>query len=176
MKHFIISLLMLCVSSVGFAQSWFSDDGGSEMKRNQWGIDLGVGKMSDVNGSVGFSGGVRYQYNVHRFVGIDLIGVNYIGQMVDGEGLGPNVLQAMIGLRGKTPSIYEDIAGYLGVRLGYGHDFWTEEGGLATEFNVGVHLTNTLIVGYVFNMQKINFGGGLSRKYKFNGLRVGFVF
>lgn len=176
MKQIVALLMAFCVASAGFSQSWFSDDGGSDMKRSQWGIDLGVGKMSDVNGNVGFSGGIRYQYNVHRFVGIDLIGVNYVGQTVDGEGIGPSVLQAMMGLRGKTPYIYEDMAGYLGIRLGYGHDFWTDEGGLAAEINLGMHLTQNLMIGYVFNMQKVNLGEGISGKYKFNGLRVGLLF
>lgn len=176
MKHFLVLLLMCCTVFSGHAQKWFYDDGGSDMPRSQWGIDLGVGKMSDVNGNVGFSGGIRYQYNIHRYVGIDLIGVNYVGQTIEHEGLGPSILQGLIGLRGRTPYIYEDMAGYLGVRMGYGHDFWVKEGGLAMEVNVGMHITTHLLAGYVFNMQKVNFGDGISGKYKFHGFRLGFVF
>lgn len=176
MKQIIVLLLMCCsVLSVN-AQKWFYDDGGSDMKRNQLGVDLSVGKMADVDGKVGFTGGVRYQYNVHRYVGIDLIGVNYVGQTVNNEGLGPSILQGLIGLRAKTPYFYEDFAGYLGVRMGYGHDFWLEEGGLAMEVNVGMHISEHLLAGYVFNMQKVNLGDGFSGKYKFHGFRMGFVF
>lgn len=176
MKKFAaLLLLMVFFATTLSAQSWFGDDGGADMKRSQWGIDLGVGKMADVDGSVGFSGGVRYQYNIHRFVGIDVIGINYIGQLVDGDGLGPSVIQGMMGLRAKTPSFYEDLSGYLGLRLGYGHDFYVEEGGMALELNLGVNITSHLSLGYVFNMQKLKFDNA-SAKYKFNGLRLGLVF
>ncbi|WP_294607313.1 hypothetical protein [uncultured Bacteroides sp.] len=176
MKQFVVSLfLMFFFVATVSAQRWFGDDGGADMKRSQWGIDLGVGKMADVDGSVGFSGGIRYQYNVHRFLGVDVFGVNYVGQTVRGEGLGPSVLQAMMGLRGKTPTLYQDVSAYLGLRLGYGHDFYVEEGGLALELNLGINITPHLSLGYVFNMQKLKFENA-SAKYKFNGLRLGFVF
>lgn len=176
MKQFIALLFwMFCSVVTVSAQSWFGDDGGADMKRSQWGIDLGVGKMADVDGSVGFSGGVRYQYNVHRFVGLDVIGVNYVGQTVRGEGLGPSILQAMMGVRGRTPSLYQDLSAYLGLRLGYGHDFYVEEGGLALELNLGINITSHLSLGYVFNMQKLKFENATA-EYKFNGLKLGFMF
>lgn len=173
----IVTLLFLAFFSVATvsAQTWFGDDGGADLKRSQWGVDLGIGKMADVDGSVGFSGGIRYQYNVHRFLGIDAFGINYLGQTVRGEGLGPSVLQGMIGLRGRTPSLYQDIAAYLGLRMGYGYDFYMEEGGMALELNFGFHITPHFSLGYVFNRQKLKFES-TSATYKFNGLRVGFVF
>lgn len=165
--------LLLSVTAA-FAQQWWGYDGGADLKRSQWGIDLGVGKMKDVQGNVGFAGGIRYQYNIHPLIGWDL-GANYVGQTIDHEGIGPSVLQGLIGLRGRTPSFYEDLAGTLGVRMGYGHDFETKEGGFALEMNVGMYLTSHVMIGYVYNMQKLKFEIG-DGKYKFHGFRLGFVF
>ena len=154
-KFFTLLLLTVLLAPALCAQSRLGDDGGAYTKRSQWGVDLGVGKMAITDGSVGFAGGVRYQYNIHRYIGIDAIGINYIGQIIRDEGLGPSVLQAMIGLRAKSPSLYEDVAGYLGFRAGYGYDFHMEEGGLACELNVGIHITPQFSLGYFFNMQKL---------------------
>lgn len=178
MKRNVYSLLMavamlFMIAGNASAQRWFYDDGGSDRNRNQIGIDLGVGKMSDINGNVGFMGGLRYMYNVHRFVGWDVIGVNYVGQTVKGDGIGPSILQGMMGLRGRTPNIYETVSAYTGLRMGYGYDWFVEEGGLALEFNLGLNVTPNVSVGYVFNMQKVNLGS--DAKYKFNGFRIGFT-
>lgn len=175
MRKFTVLLVVLFCTVSMSAQSWFADDGGADMQRSQWSIDAGIGKMADVNGGVGFMAGLRYQYNVHRFLGWDVLGVNYVGQTLKGEGLGPSILQGMMGVRAKTPAIYEDIAAYLGLRMGYGYDFYMEDGGLALEVNVGLHVTPHVSVGYVFNMQKVNLPL-LSFKYKFHGLRLGYTF
>lgn len=175
MKKLAMVLVALCCALSASAQGWFSDDGGADTPRSQWGVDVGIGKMADVRGNVGFMGGLRYQYNVHRFLGWDVLGVNYVGQTVKDEGLGPSVLQGMMGLRGKTPAVYEDISAYLGLRMGYGYDFYLDDGGLAFELNVGVNVTPHASVGYVFNMQKVN-QSAFSVKYKFHGLKLGYTF
>lgn len=173
-KFWIASCLLLLLATTASAQRWRGYDGGADIPRSQWGIDLGVGKMKDVHGNVGFMGGVRYQYNIHHLVGIDF-GANYVGQTVKHHGLGANILQGLIGVRGRTPTFYQDFAGTAGIRMGYGHDFEAEEGGLAMEVNVGMYVTPHLMLGYVFNLQKLAFDFG-DMKYKFHGFRVGFVF
>lgn len=174
-RIWILTLLLLPLSLTASAQRWWGYDGGADIPRHQWGIDLGVGKMAEMHhGNVGFAGGIRYQYNFHHLVGIDF-GANYVGQTVEDEGLGPSVLQGLIGLRGRTPTFYRDFAGTLGIRMGYGHDFWSEEGGLAMEVNVGMYVTSNFMVGYFYNMQKLKFEMG-DGKYKFHGFRLGFVF
>ena len=177
MKNRICTLLclLLALPLAASAQSWWGYDGGADTPRHQWGIDLGVGKMADMpHGNVGFSGGLRYQYNFHHLVGIDF-GANYVGQTIEHEGLGPSVLQGLIGLRGRTPTFYRDMAGTLGIRMGYGHDFWCKEGGLALELNVGMYVTPHFMVGYFYNMQKLKSEAN-DAKYKFHGFRLGFVF
>lgn len=166
--------LLLALPLAASAQRWWGYDGGADTPRHQWGIDLGVGKMKDVHGNAGFTGGVRYQYNFHHLVGMDF-GVNYVGQTIKDDGLGPSVLQGLVGVRGRTPTFYKDMAGTLGLRMGYGHDFDCKEGGFALELNAGMYLTSKFMIGYFYNHQKLKFDAG-DGKYGFHGFRLGFVF
>lgn len=172
-KLFFLFAAMLLAAANGYSQTWSYDDGGSETPRNQWAIDAALGKMKGASG-VGFSVGARYQYNIHPYVGIDVIGVNYLGQYIKDYGMGPNVLQGLIGVRAKSPYYYEDMAAFVGARFGYGYDVsYAEDGGFACEINLGSYITGHLYAGYTFNLQKLSDIGG---KYKFHGFRIGLSF
>ncbi len=173
-RIWILMCLLLALPLTASAQRWWGYDGGADTPRHQWGIDLGVGKMKDVNGNAGFTGGVRYQYNFHHLIGMDF-GANYVGQTIKHHGIGPSVLQGLVGVRGRTPTFYRDMAGTLGIRMGYGHDFDCKEGGFALELNVGMYLTPNFMIGYFYNHQKLKFDAG-DDKYGFHGFRLGFVF
>ena len=173
-RIWMMMCLLLALPLAASAQRWWGYDGGADTPRHQWGIDLGVGKMKDVHGNAGFTGGVRYQYNFLHLVGIDF-GANYVGQTIKHDGLGPSVLQGLIGVRGRTPTFYKDMAGTLGLRMGYGHDFDCKEGGFALELNAGMYLTSKFMIGYFYNHQKLKFDAG-DGKYGFHGFRLGFVF
>lgn len=175
MRKAIFLCLLSVIAITVSAKDLFKDDGGSDLQRNQFGINIGIGKMTNVNGGVGFIAGANYMYNIHRFFSWDVIGINYIGQTIKNNGLSINVLQGLMGLKARTPYIYEDISGYCGLRMGYGYDFNISHGGLALEFNAGVDVTSNMSVGYVFNLQKVNISD-LSTKYKFHGLKLGYTF
>lgn len=153
---YALSVLLMLGTSVSFARGGLFDDGGAGTNRHQFGIEASVGRASFDNSGVGFTGGMRYQYNLHRFVGLDLLGVNYMGNTVKNVGYGPSVLQGLVGARFNSPDFYQDISMYAGVRIGGGYDFYLERGGFSSEINVGIKITPHVTFGYVMNIQKLN--------------------
>ena len=156
-KIFAILSLSLFVSvSNAEIRGGVFNDGGAATKRHQFAVEASVGRSSFEKGTVGFTGGLRYQYNINRMIGLDLFGVNYSGHAVKDLGLGPSVLQGLVGLRWTSPNLYQDISFYLGGRIGGGYDFYLDRGGFASDINIGIKILSHITFGYVLNVQLLN--------------------
>jgi hypothetical protein len=89
------------------------------------------------------------------------------------------ILQAMTGLRGYSPDILQNLKGYASFKAGYGMLIKLEDNGFAYEIEAGALLANSLVIGFVYNVQNLQ-GSFSDKKGRFicasTGFRIGYNF
>jgi len=181
----IILILSVSMLSTGKTQT----DAGETFKRYGWGLDFGIGSMTEVNAdretrkvnrSI-MDLGYRYFLNFSPYFGWDIIKLKAT-MPVDFD---DPLLHIMTGFRGKTPSFgtmigagtpsfAENMSAYGVYRIGY----WTPTSGsvlwmYSYELELGINLTRKIFVGYAYNHL---FVGSDEEYIKYSALRAGFNF
>lgn len=191
MKKFVVILGIFM--GVGFAHSAFAQMAGSDLftdhhqekpvssyKKGCFGLDLGVGTIKDVEGT-GIDLGFRWLYNFSPYIGWDIIGVKGLASTDD---IGYSVVvQGMTGIRGNSPCFVSNMSVFANFRMGYGYMIDMEEGGMCYELGLGVNLTRTVYIGFVYSFQggetEISVGRKTQQvdiKMKYSAFRLGFNF
>ncbi len=170
-KWGMICIVLLMFSGVTQAQGW-SFDGGSDYRRNVFGVDFGVGALTQTEGAQ-VSLGLRYLHNFCEYVGWDVIGVQGMGNTKEFDS--SFMLQGMTGIRGTTPAFYNDLSMYANFRAGYGYCIDAEAGGFCYELGVGINLTENIYVGYGYDFQSLD-DSGYSLHLNYHAFRFGFNF
>jgi hypothetical protein len=144
------------------------EDNGRTYKKNAFGLDLGVGKITDEGGldQTAFDFGIRYMHYFTPYIGADFF--KFQTNVGFGETYGINHYtvnpQLMTGIRGSSPRFAGDrMHAYATFKLGLGFTVFGIDApqeteiytgaGFCYEFEIGIHLTKTLFVGYVYNYQ-----------------------
>jgi len=148
----IIGLLSVQNISAQLAEGSFQNkrNAASTFKRNCFGADIGIG---DLDYEVGAYWGVKYIYNLNSYLGIDVVGLNFLAKTSDAES--SIVGQAMTGFRCNTGSLGRNISIYSIFRGGYGlcnEDQYSP----CCEFEVGLKFSPKLYIGYTYNYQEVN--------------------
>lgn len=164
MRRFALIICILLYGIAVKAQDWdFGDSGNDDVRRNQFGIELGVGGTGDITVDLG----LRWQMNIHPNIGWDVLTLKAITV--------PDYLedsitpQLLTGLRLTSPS-FSGLTAYLTGRAGYGYWINGEEGGFCYEIGAGVNVTKHISLGYAYNRQDGNLD------FKYHAFRVGFSF
>lgn len=165
MKKMILLLLVVLGSTMANAQDWSFGGDSYETKRNNFGIELGVGGTGDVTVDLGF----KWQTNFHENIAWDVITLkaladveNNFGESCTGE--------LMTGPRLISPE-FAGMNIYANARFGYAYNFDASDGGFSFEIGTGVNITRNIYLGYAYNNFKIGDG-----KIKYHAFRVGFLF
>lgn len=164
MKKLLTALLVLLFATNVQAQDWDFGGDSYESKRNNFGLELGVGGTGEFSVDLG----LRWQMNLHEFLSWDVLTVK--GQVAP-KYFSESILAKMTtGVHLNSPQVM-GISAYLLSRFGYGYWFDGETGGFTYEIGAGLNVTRNIYVGYTFDNQKID-----EDKIKFNGFRLGFLF
>ena len=151
-----------------------------DYKKNVYGVDVGIGARNLSTGNLGsyqmgtfVDLGARYTRCFSPYLGWDVLNLKLQG--LDKEFF----VQVMTGLRGYSPVLMNNVKGYASVKGGYGVVVELDDDGFAYEFEVGLNLTKTFAVGFVFNGQSLSGAfsdesGGFNSR--FVGLRIGLNF
>lgn len=161
---FVGLMVMMCGMHVQ-AQSWSFNDK-SDSKQNWFGIDLGVGSASDVDGTM-LDLGFRYMRTFSPYIAWNAVNLKAIANTED---IGTTVTpQLMTGLRLTSPSFLNTMSCFAGAKVGYGFNIDSSEGGVCFEIEAGINLSRYIFVGYAYNNQDID-----GFKSKYSALRIGF--
>lgn len=165
MKKTVFLLLMVLGCTMAKAQDWSFGGDSYETKRNNFGIELGVGGTGDVTVDLG----VKWQTNLHENIAWDVITLKALADVEND--LGESCTgQLMTGLRLLSPE-FSGMTIYANARAGYAHNFDSSNGGFAFEAGVGVNVTRHIYLGYAYNQFKLD-----DVKVKYHAFRVGFLF
>lgn len=132
-------------------------------------LDLGVGKMTDLDG-VGVDLGLRWNARLYSdYLSWDVFKIKAEASTdAFSETL---TAQALTGLRGTTPVLFGNASLFAAFAVGYGYCFDIEEGGFDWDVSAGINVTPRIMLGVGYNDQNIS-GGHL----KYTSFRVGFNF
>lgn len=165
MKKLFLFLLIVLGCTMAKAQDWSFGGDSYETKRNNFGIELGVGGTGDVTVDLG----IKWQTNLHEYFAWDVLTVkaladveNNFSESITGE--------ALTGIRLISPE-FAGLTAYVNGRAGYAFNFDASEGGFAFEVGAGVNITRNIYLGYAYNHFKID-----GAKTKYNAFRIGFLF
>ncbi|GHT58889.1 hypothetical protein FACS18945_5060 [Bacteroidia bacterium] len=141
--------------------------GGRTYKKNAFGLDFGVGSMSEDNDQIdltGFDFSLRYTHYFMPYIGADFIKFNQ--NFGTGDYQGTDVFcahsQFMTGIRGASPQFANNRMHVFGAfRFGLGVNYYDigsaqealSGAGFCYEFELGIHLTRTLWLGLAYNYQ-----------------------
>lgn len=137
-------------------------------------LDLGVGKMKDIDGA-GIDLGLRWNRNIYQnYLSWDIIKVKaetstkYFSELI--------TAQALTGLRGTSPVLFGNSSLFAAFGIGYGYCFGdASAGGLDWDVSVGINITPRIMVGVGYNDQSLSFDEGTGHM-KYTSLRIGFNF
>ena len=124
--------------------------GGLGYKKNNFGVDIGVGfyksnTMADL--------GVRFLHNFSPYIGWDIINIKALMYVEDFDGENSFIPQLMTGLRVKSPTFGNSMAGFASFKAGGGFVVVAEEFGLCYQFEIGLHLTKKFFVAFAYDHQ-----------------------
>lgn len=142
-----------------------------DYKKNVFGLDLGIGarKVNEWGTFIDF--GIRYTYNFSPNIGWDIVNLKYQyfakGDFDDG------LIQVMTGLRCYTNNLSNNIKGFASLKAGFGYQPYLGDSGFGYELEIGLNLTKTISVGFVYNGQNLQ---GKNINCDYAGLRIGFNF
>lgn len=165
MKKTFLLLLMVLGCTMAKAQDWSFGGDSYETKRNNFGIELGVGGTGDVTVDLGF----KWQTNLHENFAWDVVTVKALAD-VENNLAESCTGQILTGFRLISPE-FSSLSLYANARGGYAHNFDASDGGFAFELGVGINVTHSIYLGYAYNNFKLGDG-----KVKYNAFRVGFLF
>lgn len=117
-------------------------------KPDVFGIDLGLGSGAQV--------GFRYTHNFLPFFGWDVAKLGITGSFSDDIGQ----VQLLTGFRGTSPKFgsKKNMDVFAAYRAGAGYDpDWGDGFDFCSEFEVGVHLTQTFFLGFFVNVFSSHF-------------------
>ena len=143
-------------------------------KKNAFGVDVGLGARKLNEWGTFLDVGLRYTHNFSPYIGWDVVNLRFQGLMKSFS-YDKCLLQAMTGVRAYAPGI----KGYASLRAGFGHQPFLEASGFAYELELGLHITQTLFAGFVFNSQNLRGeweGSDFNVNCAYTGLRIGFNF
>lgn len=164
-KTFLTLLMVLGCAVTTKAQDWSFGGDSYETKRNNFGIELGVGGTGDVTVDLGF----KWQANLHENIAWDVVTVKAVAD-VENNFAESCTGQVLTGLRLISPE-FSGMNIYANARAGYAHNFDASEGGFAFEIGAGIQVTRSIYLGYAYNNFKLGDG-----KVKYNAFRIGFLF
>lgn len=189
MRKILLFVGMFLCCFVLQAQDWSFSNGSddSDVKKNQFAVELGVGGTGEVAVDLGF----RWQMNLYPNIGWDVLTLKAYAAPDD---LGATVTpQLMTGIHLTSPE-FVGLTGYLIGRAGYGYWIDREAGGFCFEVGAGINVTKHMYIGYAYNHQKGNYeatfykkgSGGkytttlytedVDYKVNYHSFRIGFYF
>lgn len=165
MKKSLLLLLIVLECITANAQDWSFGGDSYETKRNNFGIELGVGGTGDVTVDLGF----KWQANLHENIAWDVVTLKALAD-VENNFEESITAQVLTGLRLISPE-FSGMNIYANARAGYAHNIDASEGGFAFEIGAGVNVTRNIYLGYAYNNFRLGDG-----KVKYNAFRIGFLF
>jgi len=136
-------------------------------KKGVFGIDLGMGSVITKShvfdnfnnpfilkeSSPVFNIGFRYMRHVNSYISADFIKINFNCPIRAQREMKLINLQAMTGIRGDTPKLFNTIFGYAAIRMGYGIFFIDEiKHGFAFETEIGLNINHYLFIAFSYNL------------------------
>ncbi len=164
----------------------------TQYKKNCFGLDLGIGAVEDSDGKY-MDIGFRYLHNFSPYIGWDVFTLKTLVAIdaLNGDDFSEDALlpQLMSGIRAYTPTFAKSMSVFASFKAGYGYIMSMEKGGGCYEFEVGLHLTRTLFLGYAYNFQgasmevdtynskgRVSGSESIKIKNKYSAFRLGFNF
>lgn len=136
-----------------------------DYKKNNFGIELGLGGWNNIDGTE-IDLGVRYMYKINPYLGIDAIGIKAMTTTDFDDAL----IQFMTGIRAFTPE-FSKMSLYINLRCGYGGYADSFDGGFCYEAGCGINFFKKYYIGYAFDGNDI-----YGRLLKCNSFRLGIYF
>jgi hypothetical protein len=165
--------------------SFSSSSSGDDYKTSAFGLDLGIGSrsMEDVDWGTFMDLGIRWQHNYSPYVGWDILNLKIHGNTEYLSDIDEYLFQLMSGIRGYSPTFFNDMKGFASLKFGLGYQPAVESGGFAFEFEIGVYFNETVFLSFVSNSQKLKgtfyddyYEYELDANCPYVGVRLGFDF
>lgn len=147
-------------------------------KKNCFGLDFGIGKVSDLDPVVADLG-FRYLHNFSEYWGWDVFNIKAFFAVDPDYFVDTLTPQLMSGFRFNTPQIGGFLSAFTAFKSGYGYWIEAETGGYCLEFEIGLNIGKTVFLAYAFNYQKGELDTQYSTydiKHKYSAFRLGFNF